>query len=232
MKRLLASVFILCGLTGIGQKYYNDAQLWANLSLTKKFGKKFALHLENQDRFYMNMSTFRRASFDAGVSYRFNKYIRLRADYRYLIRRSLEGYYGQRNWYSAALIFKAEVKRFKFYYRNMVQVRMGTTNSENAYTMRLYDRNKFTIRHETTKRITLWVAEELYVPLNSPLFKGIDRSRSYAGITLKTWKDQSLDLYFMYQAFLQDNNWFDQSPKTNQLPRRDFVYGVNYNIEF
>jgi hypothetical protein len=232
MKRFLVLTFFICWLGGTCQKYYNDAQLWANLSITKKIGKKLAFHLENQDRFYMNMSEFRRNSLSAGVSYRFSKYVRIRADYRYITRKSLEGYYSQRNWYQLSLILKKDVKRFKFFYRNMLQVRMGATNSADAYTMHVYDRNKITIRHETTKRMTLWVAEEIYIPLNSPLTKGIERSRSYAGITLKTWKGQSVDLYFMYRAFLQDNNWFNQSPNTQKPLRRDYIYGLSYDIEF
>lgn len=214
------------------QKHYNDAQLRTNLSLTWKMNKRWSLHFDQQDRFQKNMSTFTRASFDFGVAYRITKNIRLKADYVYIQRLSNRGYWRQRNWYYLAAVFKGETGRWKFFYRQMVQARFGNTNSENSGLMRLYDRNKFTIRHETTKRISLWAAEELYIPINSPSFLGIERSRTFVGTTIKTWKGQSLDLYFMYQAFLHDNEWFDSSPGRPELPRRDFIYGINYNFEF
>lgn len=232
MKRVLTLLLIFVSAAIAAQQYYNDAQVWTNISLTKRFGKKFGIHFENQDRWHKNVSELRRVSFDLGASYKFNKHIRLRANYRYMYRRDSEGFFHQRNWYSVALTLKTDVRRFKFYYRNLFQVRMGNTNSDEAQLMRFYDRSKVTIRHETTKRISLWASEEIYVPLNSPSFQGIDRSRTYAGMNIRTWKDQSVDFYFIYQAFLGNNSWFNQDPRVNKLARRDYIYVVSYSIEF
>src|SRR4051812_16469032 len=167
---LLASVF-----SGSAQEYYNDAQVRFNLGLEKRITKRFSVTLDQQDRFTKNVAEFTRASFDIGLNYKINKFLRIKADYVFIQKRNKLDYFTARNWYYVAAIFKQEVGSWKFFYRNLLQARMGQTNSIEATNMMLYDRNKITIRHETTRRFAFWVAEEIYIPLNSPQAKGIER---------------------------------------------------------
>jgi hypothetical protein len=110
---------------------------------------------------------------------------------------------------------------------------MGATNSDKSSVMRIYDRNKITLRHETTRRWAFWLATEVYVPLNNSQIRGIDRTRYFVGTTLRTSKFQSLDLYFMLQTQVQRGAWFDQNSAFQNEPlNRYFIYGINYNIEF
>jgi hypothetical protein len=233
MKRILTlTVLFFAALAQAQDQYYNDAQVRFNLGLEKRITKKFSVTLDQQDRFTKNVSQFNRGSLDIGLLYKLNKHIWLKANYVYIQKRKKEDYFAQRNWYYAAVILRQDFRYFKISFRNLFQVRMGDTNSDEQYIARYYYRGKISLKYELTKRYKLWVAEELYVPLNSPQVKGFDRSRSYLGLTIKTFKNQELDLYFMLQTRLRANEWFDQKTNANKLLRRDYIYGVNYNIEF
>jgi hypothetical protein len=230
----LGIIVLLSAFTSVSaQKYYNDAQLRLNLGLEKRITKKFSITLDQQDRFTKNVSEFNRASFDIGLTYKLTKYLKIKADYVFIEKKNNANYFIERNWYYVAAIFKVEKNKWTFFYRNLAQARMGPINSDEASITKWYDRSKITVKHETTRRTSFWIAEEVYVPLNNPQSTGIDRSRTYIGTTIKTLKDQNLEFYFMYQAQLQRGKWFDQTYKyQNNLLNRYFIYGINYNIEF
>jgi hypothetical protein len=233
MKKAGIIILVVIVMHGFGQQYYDDAQFRFNLGLEMKLNKRFAVTLDQQDRFTKNVADFTRASLDLGLSYKINRFIRVKADYVFITKKNNLGYFTERNWYYGAVVLKHDIGKWKFFYRNMYQVRMAPVNSYEAGISRTYDRNKLTIRHETTRRLSLWVAEEIYIPLNSPATKGIERARHIGGLTIKTFKGQEVDLYFMLQQYLQRNKWFDQNYRYyNGLMRRDWIYGVNYTIAF
>jgi hypothetical protein len=233
MKRIFIFLFFSGTLYSQNSAYYNDAQVRFNLGLEAKITKKFSITLDQQDRWTKNVSEFRRASFDLGISYKLNKYIRLKADYVFIQKKNKYDYFYSRNWFYAAVFLKYEYKRWRFIDRNLFQVRMGNMNSPESSVMRYYYRNKLSIKYELTKRYDVFVAEEIYIPLNSPQAQGIERTRSYLGLSIKTFRGQAVELYFMYQAYLQKDNWFKQKNKyDNDLLRRDYIYGINYQIEF
>jgi hypothetical protein len=233
MKNLLILILLAASISASAQQYYDDAQVRFNLGLEKRITKKFALTLDQQDRFTQNVAVFSRASFDIGLQYKITKWLKVKADYVFIQKRTKLGYFTPRNWYYVAVVLKHEVGKWNFFYRNLAQGRMAEMNSEEAGVTKFYDRNKITIRHETTRRTSFWVAGEVYIPLNSPQAKGIERSRSYLGTTIKTFKKQSLDLYFMLQIYHQRNKWFDQEYRyPTTLNKRDWIYGVSYNIAF
>jgi hypothetical protein len=228
LKNILV-IFVLCHLAGGAQEYYNDAQLRTHLAVEKKINKHFSAQIKQQNRFNQNFSNFYRASADLGLIWKLNKNFRFRADYVFIQRKTKEGSYKTLHWYYAALIYKGEVQRWRFLYRNKFQVR--TYPNENSLT-KLYDRNMITVKYEATKRFTPYLAVEIYIPLNSPQSKGIDRSRTYAGLEIKTARNQQLEFYFMYQAYLTRNNWYEQKNSyPNSPPKRDYVYGISYSIE-
>ncbi len=233
MKYITAIICIAFALTANAQNTYDDAQLRYNLGLEKRLNKRWSLTLDQQGRFTKNMSEFNRASFDLGLAYKVNKHLKLKADYVFIERRSKAGYFTSRNWYYIGAVVKTDMDKFKFFYRHLIQARRGVFNDDENYITRFYSRSKVTIRHETTRRYIFYVAGEVYLPLNSPQTKGIERARGIAGVTIRTFKNQSLDLYFMYQHFFLRNKWYDQEFRfQNEFLERDFIYGISYNIAF
>ncbi len=215
------------------QKYYDDAQVRGHFNIETKLNKRFTVHLDQQYRITNNVSDFSRGSADIGITFKINKHIKLLADYVYIQKQKNSGIWNQRNWYYGAVVLKKDIGYWRIVGRAMLQARNGDVNSDKANLTRLYNRNKVSVRYEINKRLTGFVAEEIYIPLNSPQAKGIDRSRTFAGILINTFKNQQLEFYFMYQVWTQKNNWWDQSDRyPDPLLRRDFIYGIGYGIEF
>jgi len=234
MKQLLIIIFS-CLITGLSAQgyYYDDAQVRGHISIEKKFKKIFSVNLDQQYRWNNNVSELNRASFDIGFGWKIIKQIRLQTDYVFIQKRDKNEIFQTRNWYSLALIFKHEIQRWKFQYRNMLQLRYGSLNSNSQNILRLYDRNKLSVKYEATKRFTPYVAEEIYIPLNSPSLKGIERSRTYLGLLINTFRHQQLEFYFMYQTRLQKNLWYRQKESYPDMRlNRDYIYGIGYSFIF
>lgn len=237
MRRLFLSIFILIAFKQVAQTYsYNDAQLWFNLYLEKKINKKWAAHLNQQDRWTENISRFNFAYADIGLTYKFTNYFKVMADYVFTQKKRPDDSYGTVHQYYVAAVLKKEWRRWKFSYRNMFQYQFNNPyTSYYALTPFFYDRNKFIVKYEYNKYFTFYVAEELYIPLNSPQIKGIDRNRSFAGLFFNTYKHQQLELYFMHQNRIQNGEWWKQHKSydaTNYILEKDFVYGIGYSIDF
>jgi hypothetical protein len=227
----IALICFCCCLTA--QEYYNDAQVRTHLTVEKKIGKRFGIALTEQNRITNNVSVLSRASLDLGLSFKVNKFLRIVGDYVYVTKLNKYGTYVPRHWYSAGVILRKDIKYWRILYRNIVQVRNQPMNSDARYETRYYDRNKLTVKYEINKRITGYVSEELYLPLNDPGWKRFDRSRSYIGTEISTFKDQQLELYFMFQQQLHNSDWFSQKKRyPDKLLNRFYVYGIAYTIQF
>jgi hypothetical protein len=216
----------------IGQEtYYNDAQLRLHLDLEAKLTKRFSVRLDQQYRINQNISNFYRGAADLGVIWKPNKHVRVMLDYVYIRRKNAKDFWYQRNWYYAAILLRKDFGNIRLSYRNLLQFRGGNVNSDDGGLYKIYDRSKVTMRYEASKRVSPYVSGEIYVPLNNPQFMGIDRVRGQLGMSYNVTKNQQIDLYFMYQAFLQDGGWWDQDDRPKYL-RRDYIYGIGYSIGF
>jgi hypothetical protein len=217
-----------------GQEYYDDARARVGLLLEKKITKKFFIQLNPQVRWDYNLSRFQRASLDFCAGYKLTNRVKVEANYVFISRARKDGTFSPRHWASVSLGLKHEMGRFKLLYRNMLQARFKQPGiSDDAHIYRLYDRNKLTLKYEPTKRFDVYLGGEIFIPLNSPQLKGIERARGLVGTDIKTFRNQELELYFMYQVQLHQNNWFEQNDRyTYPYINRDFIYGVSYNISF
>jgi hypothetical protein len=231
MRSIISYIFLFTAACLYGQEYYDDAQVRTHLAVEKKISKRFSARLSHQGRLTMNASTFSRSAIDLAVTYRITKNIRITADYAFIQRLNKYDYFDNRNWYSLAATFRKSHKRWTFLYRNLFQVRFRNMNSDNTHLARYYDRNKITVKYEATKRYTFYAGGEVYIPLNNPVWKGMDRYRGFTGVEIQTTKNQQLELYFMYQVRLVDSPWFSQRNQyDNSLLRRDFIYGIAYSF--
>jgi hypothetical protein len=234
MKGIFVLIFVISFRFISAQRFYNDAQLWFNLYLEKKISKKFAIHLNQQDRWTNNISWFDLGYADVGVTYKITKNIKVLADYVFAQKKRNIGGFQSYHQYYIALILKKDFHRLRFSYRNMFQLQYyDPYTSYEGFVQYFYDRNKFTIKYFASKRFEFYLADELYLPLNNPQVRGFQRSRSFAGLFYNVKKDQQLEFYFMFQAQLQQGNWFKQKNYYDNSPlKHDFVYGIGYSIYF
>ena len=243
MKRLFLQLFLILSAFSLAQTFTsNDAQLWFNLYLEKKINKKISVHLNQQDRLTDNISQFTFAYADVGITYKISKDIKVFADYVFTQKRAniqssdYPDVFGTTHQYYIAFTIKKDFARWRFAYRAMYQFEYKNPfTSSSGLIAYHYDRNKFIIKYEYNKRLSFYVAEELYIPLNSPQISGIDRSRTFAGVFINTFKKQQLELYFMYQSRIQNGAWFKQHNSykaDNYILEQDFVYGIGYSFDF
>ena len=234
MKRILILFFVLGYLGGRAQEYYDDAQLWFNLYLEKKVTKRFLVHLNQQDRWVQNVSRFGLAYWDAGATYRFTENVKVLGDYVFAQKRRNRGDYKTRHQLYLAVVLKKDLGRWRFSYRNMLQVQLNSPFTDDmGYIPHYVDRNKFIIRYEATKRLSFYTAEELNVPLVNWQPKPLSRSRTFLGMFIDVTRHQQLEFYFMFQAQLQKGNYYEQQKKyPDNMLSHTYVYGIGYGIYF
>jgi hypothetical protein len=234
MKYIIFLTYFFSGFFAFSQEFYNDARLWLNLYLEKDLNKHFNIHLNQKNRFDNNMSRFELAYADAGLTVKFNKNVKILADYVFAVKQRKSGEPAYRQQFYTAIIFSKTFHRWKFMYRNMFQMQVkNVSTSAEGFLPRYFDRNKITARYEANKRLSFYAAEELYIIINNPQFKGLTRSRSFAGMFIKTSKTQQLELYFCFQAELQKVHWYKQRNRYRNFPlEHNYIYGIGYSIEF
>ena len=218
----ILSLIISCSVSR-AQEYDDDAALWLNIYLEKKFNDKIDAHFTHSSRINNNISEYGLGYGDIGLTYYFNKNIKVMGDYVFRSKRNLDGSYSQRHRAYLALLLKKEFGRFTIGYRNQLQGELKDVyTSEDGLLPTYYDRNKLSLKYEINKRFTVSVSEELYLPLYQAKYKGFDRSRSAAGMAYKLSKKSELEFTFTYRHELNAYN----------RTRRDFIYGLTYSLEF
>jgi predicted porin len=222
--KFLTAIFLVFCISWVkAQEYQDDAVFWGNIYLEKKLNKNLDLHLNHQSRFHDNMTMYKRASFDLGVTYHINKNIRVLFDYVYMLRRNNELLFGNRHRLYAAVILRKKFGKWTVAYRNRVQGQVNDFySSADGQVPVFYERNKLTVKYDLNKRIGFYVSEELYLPFYQAQNKGFDRSRSFIGTSYSLTKHNEIEVYFGYQHEL---NAF-------KVTRRLFIYGVGYAYEF
>jgi hypothetical protein len=235
MKRIAPLILSLLCLGGLAQSaYQNDAQAWLKLTLEKKISDRLALRLRNQDRFTNNVAELGRVKFDLGLTYKLVRGVRVRLGYAFMDRRKLSGTYSERHRWYAALLLKKQLKRWSVGYRNLFQSQyVDPFTSEDGGIAYFYDRHKVTLEYEYSKRISIYTAQELFIPLNNQQARGFDQSRTFLGLLYNLSKTQQVELFFLLKQRLQNGDWYDQARTyPNEPLTRDFVYGLGYTFEF
>lgn len=222
-KYILILALHVTALSSYAQDYDDDAALWLNLNVEKKFNDHFGLHFSHSSRINNNISEYGLGYGDIGVSYSRNKNIKVMLDYVLRERRNLDGSYSTRHRAYLAVLLKKEISRFTFSYRYRFQAELrDMLTSEDGLVPRYYDRHKVSVKFELNKRIEAYVSEELYYPWYHPRGMGFDRSRSAIGLIYKLSKRKSLEGNFTYRHEL------NAPDRTN----RDFIYSLTYSYEF
>ena len=216
------------------QSNSDDSQLWTYVKLEKKINKKFDLSLKLQSRMINNVSEIGRVSSNFKISYKIHKNIKFMVGYNLTEKKNNKHYFKTRHTYYGGIEFKKDFRRFEISYRNLLLCRYKSPfTSYEGYIAYLYDRNRVNIKYEYSKRLSLYITEDVNMPLNNPQLKGLNRSRTYAGALINVKKHQKLELYIMYNIQLQQGDWFNQDDSYTISPlSRYIVYGVGYNISF
>ncbi len=223
--RLFFCFFLLLLLEKFSLAQEKDAALWTAIGINKDFGKKFNAEAEIGYRLNNNMQSFEKAYIEAGVSYRFNSFFKISADYRYENKNNfLEDYISERNRFTLAWQNRLKTDNFRFYWTIKYQHKFTDTYGKSGIYLE-YDyhiRNKFQIQYTPEKSdFSPYLFYETYTPLdhNSIFRYGIDQHRFQVGTDYKIAKKHEINLFFMYIT--------DIKAKTNL---QEFIYGIEYHL--
>ncbi|PLX09084.1 MAG: hypothetical protein C0596_04605 [Marinilabiliales bacterium] len=91
IKRLVFILFVFCTSVSFGQ--VNDAGLWTDIVIEKRFSQAFSLEYSHSSRFNENITELGSFINEIGIKYRLNKNSRVSVFYRSNIKKQLNNMY-------------------------------------------------------------------------------------------------------------------------------------------
>ncbi len=176
-----------------------------------------------QNRLNNNMSQYQ-GYLTAGIAYNFNKHFKLLGAYAVGGKREMDGNYALVQQLFGGFVFKQKINKFTLLYRNLIQSQVkGSAPLGEQKTPTTFNRNKFSLKYELTKRWTIYTSAELYFTLsNKHKYAALGRTRNSLGLVYKLSKTTSIEPYFLYQ----------KKNKFKDLSARHFMYCLSLNREF
>jgi hypothetical protein len=202
----------------------NDAGLWTTFNFDKKLKDKFSVFLTEEFRLRENFTRVNLFYTDFGVEVRPAKFLKVALAYR-LIEKNLEDQtYSYRHRLMLDITLKKKWGDFAFSYRQRLQSEVRNVySSEDGAVPEWYSRNKFTIKYDTDKAITPYIAAEFRYQISNPRAVESDatwhRSRYVAGLDYKVNKRNTLGLYYLIQ------NEYNVS-----APQNLYIVGIEYSL--
>ena len=176
----------------------DDAGLWASVTVKKKITKKFTLSLSEECRFNENVSELGTAFTEAGVEYKLIKNLTGGIAYRFMQKKQVDDFYSLRHRGLVSLTYKLKVKKFELNLKERYQIQYADVNtSEDGKIPSEYLRNKLTIKYNTSKKYTPFIAAELFYQLNNPEGNECDDIRYSGGIEYNFNKLHEVDLFYL-----------------------------------
>jgi hypothetical protein len=216
------SAIALLFFTTAGFAQVNDAGLWVGVNVEKKITKKLTAALSEELRFNENVSELGTAFTEAGVEYKLVKNLTVGVAYRFIQKRQLDDFYSLRHRGIASLTYKLKAKRIEISIREKYQAQYTDVNSsDDGKVPDVYLRNKLTIKYDSQKKYTPFVASELFYQLNNPDGNEFDNVRYTAGFEYKFNKLNSADLFYLLNREFNVNN-----------PLTEYIIGISYTYIF
>ena len=217
---VLVLVFMGAVVSGYSQK--DDFGIWYGISTEHKLFNKFELCLSTCVRTFDNASKIEEAFLEAGVTYKFNKYLAAGGSYR--ITENIEknnSYYLRHKWF---LDLKGSLpagdfslttrirfqERYKTYFKDEED---KIPDSHLRWRLKvLYDIPSFPVNP--------FISAEAFIPVFSETSKKIDKNRFMFGAEYNIAKKHSLEVEYIFQR--------DYLPHLSDIN----ILSVNYNIKF
>ena len=205
----------------------NDAQLWENIEVTKKFSKTWAFHFNHEGRIVNNFSEFHYAYGDFGIVRKFSKSLKMSLNY-VLVWKKTDSHDSWRHQYYVSLTYNKDfLDHFNISLREEFQ-----TQYQDIYSSELgkypehYLRSKATITYDPVYypfyKIQPYIASEIYyhTDANDKYGPEFNRIRYFAGLFYHINKISDLELYYLYELHFNINN-----------PPHNYVIGIGYGIK-
>ncbi len=223
LRYLFASLFFVTAITGAAQAFDDDARLWINTSFSTKLSRKLEGEVMLQNRLNNNLTQYSGYS-SFSLSYRINKHFKLTGGYVLGARHELDGNYSAIQQAFAGFMLRQQFKNFTVGFRSLVQSQQrGFSSTDYGSTIRLFSRNKLSIKYSLSRRFEVMAASEIYFTLiDNGKFAPIGRNRLQAGLNYKITRALEIEPYFLFQ----------RNHELKGQATRGFIYGLNLHKQF
>jgi hypothetical protein len=219
-KKSLLLVLMLC--TASISFSQDDFGLWFEFATEHKLANKLELDLSADLRTYENASKIGEAFLEAGITYKFNKYLSAGASYRYTEFREDDDLLHPRHKWFATVTGKLPLGNFDISGRFKFQQRYKTYYED--------EEDKKPDEHIRIKLKTLYnipsfpinpyISTEMFIPIFNESNREVDKLRFMAGVEYKISKKHSIEAEYMFER--------DFFPHIGDIN----VISLNYEIKF
>lgn len=206
------------------QAVYPDAGSWNTFNVDYKLNKKLSGVFTEELRFKENFSRLNLFYTNLGLEYKFSDFFKAALVYRFIEKFQDDNSFSFRHRLMLDLTIKKKFGKIGFSYRQRIQAeKRDIYSSDIGYLPEWYSRNKFTLKYDTDKRYTPYVAVELRYQFRNPREWQSDktwhRSRYSIGIDYKINKKSTFGLYYLIQREFNV-----------VLPQNLYIVGLEYSI--
>lgn len=180
----------------LGQE--KDFKSWNSLQASLELTKKLDFKLEQEFRFENNASFLGDYLTVAGMSYKLNKNIQVRAYYRLQINRKPKIGYETITRLYGDVRFKESLGRFEILYRIRYQLNFLPDNANDfTYFNPQHLRHKIQLAYDIPKnKIEPFVSYEIYQALNNPIKNTAETHRYSTGLVFPLSKELDAEFYY------------------------------------
>jgi Protein of unknown function (DUF2490) len=199
-----------------------DTGLWTGVNTKKRITKKISVSLNGQHRLAQNFSVTKSWIGEAGLSYKIVKGLEVSAMYRYIYFNDYKPkkqiyVYESRHRFYGDIAYQFSVKSFnienRLRYQNQFKDNAGVLVEDKNYL-----RYKIGVEYDTDSRLTPLLSSDFFYQLGGA---GLDQVRVKAGINIKTFKGQSIDIAPFMNLPIND-------PTSN----KELIVQLNYKVKF
>ena len=217
----LCQIFLLLVVVSGSFAQVNDAGLWTEFSVEKKFSQSLSIEYSNSERFNENITELGSIINELGIKYRFNKDSRISVFYRLNYNRQLNNMYEPTSRFYADYTQSVKIGDFDLDLRLRLKTQQKMTyfydfDTESSNIIR--PRVKISYNY---RKIEPYCFLETYHPIFDGENIPIEKIRGVIGVEYSPDKIHSFDLGYMIQRELFENN-----------PYTDYVFRVGYKFRF
>ena len=203
-----------------------DFGSWMTFSVNKGIVGKLEFNFDQELRLRNNLTDVNLLYTNLGLSYKFTKWFRFAAVYRFIDKHKETGEWGLRNRFYADFIFKVKPGKFTLGYRARFQEEFRGYGYASDYgkVPEVFMRNLFKVSYKLNDRFSPYAGAELRWQLQNPRIPygdGFDRTRFFAGTDYEISKKQTAGAYFLLQK-----EWNVSDPQTL------YILGLEYSLSF
>jgi len=206
---LIMIMVIVPALSGPGMYGQSGIRFTGSGDLSFKIGKKLDAEVGQELRVTGKFSSLERSETSAGLSWRFNKYLKAGGGYVFIYQNRYEDGWEKRNRFYFQMTGQYKPGRFIFSLRERFQAtqRVGVEATSTRANPKMYIRSRAMCEYDIKKSaFSPYVSAEYYVTLNDPVKNDLTKIRYTIGTNFRINEKNSLNLYFRYVSEKEDDD--------------------------